>query len=140
MGRGKKNFRADKEYDENQKLKAENQKLKKQISSLRKQLSRVDIDRYQNLKDLVIKQAKEDEEMAKVRAGKKLRDKWKCHECGEGYLRIILLPMLDKVKYIRKCSNFPTCRHQTKAKVYIKGQVKGIFEKEDKNEDKNTKS
>jgi len=131
MSKGKGKRGSNKELYEIQTLRLENRKLKKSITSLRKQLKRVDIDRFQNLKDLVIKQNKENFDSSKVRTGKKLRDKWTCRECNEGYLRIIILPMRNIEKYLRKCSN-PKCNHKTKTKVFDPSKVEGIFEKEDK--------
>lgn len=52
----------DKEYDLLQRLKHENEKLKKQNKRLKKQLQRIDIDRYENLKDIIYKHYQEDAE------------------------------------------------------------------------------
>ena len=110
------------ELKELQRLKYENQKLRKQISSLRKQLSRIDIDRYSNLKELVESQDKQDKQFDKKLELKKLKDKWICWECGRDHLRLIIIPRLDGTFYLRRC---PTCSHKTKMKKYVDG-IEGI--------------
>ena len=53
MGKGKTTKSNSKELSEMQRLKAENQKLKRQLNRLRKQMSRVDLDNYDNLKEVL---------------------------------------------------------------------------------------
>ena len=107
------------ELDQLQKLKEENKKLKKQIGSLRKQLSRIDLDRYENLKELIDKQRHEDEASAKT---SKLLKKWKCYECGNGILKLLIFNRRDGTFYYRRCSN---CDHRTRLQKYHK-DVEGV--------------
>ena len=124
----KRNRYADKELDQLQKLKYENKLLKKRISTLRKQLQRVDIDRYQNLKDLLYKHANEDL-AAKIKAEKeKLKKEWECRECRTGFMKIHTISRLDGVFYYRKCTN-DSCGHRTKTKPYT-DNVEGIKDDE----------
>jgi hypothetical protein len=121
MGRSRRP-KSDGEIKDIQRLKLENQKLKKQISKLRKELSRVDIDRYQHLRDLIESQDREDESFDSKVELENLKRKWECHTCGKDYLRLILVPRLDGTFYFRRC---PTCMNKTKMKKYTSG-VEGI--------------
>ena len=119
---GRRNRYADKELDDLQKLKYENKRLKKQVSSLRKQLQRIDIDRYQNLKDLVRKQSVEDYEENIKQQKKQLKKKWECHSCRVGFMKIHTISRRDGLKYYRKCTN---CDNRTQVKPYNES-VEGI--------------
>lgn len=118
----RRNKYVDKELDELQKLKYENQKLKRQISSLRKQLARIDIDRYENLKDLLYKHANEDLEERIEEEKKKIKQQWECHICRQGFMKIHTISRRDGLFYYRKCTN---CDNRTKTKPYNE-KVKGI--------------
>lgn len=111
-----------KEEDLLQKLKRENDRLKKSISSLRKQLSRVDLDRYENLKDLLYKQADEELNERIVEAKKKLKKKWECFICRIGFMKIHTVSRRDGLRYYRKCTN---CDNRTKMKQY-NDKVEGL--------------
>lgn len=121
MGKGRRAV-GDGEIRDNQRLKLENQKLKKQISSLRKQLSRIDIDRYQSLKDIIENQAEEDNQFETDRALDDLKRKWECHVCAKDYLRLVVVPRQDGTFYFRRC---PSCMNKTKLKRYTEN-VEGI--------------
>lgn len=117
-----------KEQDELQKLKRENDKLKKQVSSLRKQLSRVDIDRYQNIKELLEKQAHEDAEDILQKEREIAEKNWRCWDCGEGLLRVRRLHRLDGSFYYRLCDN-DKCKKRTKTQpIPADGKIKGLGE------------
>jgi len=98
----------DKELTKVQRLRAENQKLKKEIKSLRKEIKNLlsDRDKKQDLEELISIQNKE---------SKKYEDKWNCHHCDSGILKLIILPMRNSTKYFRKCDK---CAHRTKIQVY----------------------
>lgn len=115
---------ADKELDELQKVRQENQKLKRQISSLRKQLQRVDLDRYQNLKDLVKKQAHEELVEKLEKEKKRVEKEWECRECRSGIMKWWPLSRLDGMFYYRMCSN-KDCSNRTKPKP-MNGPVEGV--------------
>lgn len=119
MGRSR---RSDKELQEVQRLKLENQKLRKQIGSLRKQLSRIDIDRYTHLRDIIEAHEEEDDEFDSKVALKQLKSKWQCHDCGKDYLRLILVPRIDGTFYFRRCLS---CGNKTRLKKYTPN-VEGI--------------
>lgn len=115
-----------KEQDDLQRLKRENDKLKKQVSSLRKQISRLDIDRYQNIKEILEKQEVEDSKEVILKEKEKLEKQWKCWECGHGVLRIKRLHRIDGSFYFRKCDN-QSCDHRTKTQpIPADGSVEGI--------------
>jgi len=120
MGKGR---RDGGEQKVNRRLKLENQKLRKQISSLRKQLSRIDIDRYSHLKDMIEAHDEEDSKFDSKVELAELKLKWQCHSCEQDYLKLIIVPRLDGTFYFRRC----TCGHRTKLKKYH-DNVEGLKE------------
>lgn len=51
-----------------------------------------------------------------------LREKWTCHECNEGYLKIIIFNRHDGKHYFRSCTN---CENRTRTKVFTE-DVEGV--------------
>lgn len=121
MGRKSNRPKNDGELKDIRRLKLENSKLKKQISALRKQLSRIDIDRYQHLKDMIEAHEEQDSTFDSTVALEELKTKWECHSCKQDYLKLILVPRMDGTFYFRRCS----CGNRTKLKKYHDG-VEGI--------------
>lgn len=113
---------SDKEYSDLQKLKQENKNLKKKLSTLRKQLARIDIDQHDNIKDLIDKYAEEEIIQRKEDEIKRLEEKWKCHQCQTGHLKLIILERRDNVFYFRKCDN---CSKRTPTKKWEEG-IEGL--------------
>jgi len=112
---------ADSEIDQLQKVRRENKRLKEQISQLRKQISRIDVDRFQNLKDLLDAQDRKEQQEAALEKNKALSEQWKCWHCESGILRLVVLERRDGVFYNRVCDN---CKHRTKLQKYH-DKVKG---------------
>jgi hypothetical protein len=112
------------EVDRLERLKAENKHLRKQIGRLQKQLNRMDIDKFQNLEEIVDVQCKEEEQFHHKSTRDALREKWKCFKCQEGYLKLIIYPRLDGVWYQRRCTE---CGKKTKLQRYHEG-VEGVKE------------
>jgi hypothetical protein len=108
-----------KERDELQVLKYENKKLKKQVSTLRKQLSKLDIDRYENIKDIVARHHQEDLNERLLEEKKKLQKKYKCFDCEDGVLQLHHFSRQDGLFYYRKCTE---CDNRTKMKPYKDGE------------------
>ena len=111
-----------------QRLKNENDKLKRQISSLRKQIARLDLDRYDTIKDLINEHYKEDRAEQGKEILENLKKSWTCRECETGYLEIFVYNRGGETWYYRICSNAPNCLNRTKPKLYTL-QVKGIIRK-----------
>ena len=122
MGRSHKISRNDAELTAVQKLRHENDRLKKQISKLRKQLSRIDIDRYTNLKEMIEAHTSQDEAYDKTEELLQLKKKWICHSCGEDYLRVVIVPRADGMFYFRRCIS---CQYKTKLKK-SDSEIEGI--------------
>ena len=112
----------DKEFDLLQRLKYDNEKLKRQNKTLRKQLQRVDIDRYENLKNIIHKHCAEDLEEELKSEHKKLMKQWECRECEEGFLKLYTISRRDGVFYYRKCTE---CSNRTPTKPYT-DKIEGI--------------
>lgn len=125
-----KSRRGSKEFSREQKLIHENKRLKREVSSLRKQLARLDLDRFNTVREMI------EDAHAEVQAsvGKEvietLKKAWACKECNEGYLEIILFNKLSDTWYYRACNS---CSHRTKSQKYDPNRVKGIV-KESKEE------
>lgn len=96
-----------KEQDDLQRLKRENDQLKKRISSLRKQISRIDVDRYENLQEIVHKFDQQDLQERLADERKEQEKKWKCHKCPDGILKLKLFDRHDGTFYFRKCDCCP---------------------------------
>lgn len=117
--------RGHKERSREQELKYENQKLRREVSSLRKQLARIDLDRYSHVRDIVEEHyAHEEQEVSTQDMLKSMKEKWRCHDCGIGYLEICLYTRLDGTFYYRICSN---CSKRTKSQKYDESKVQGII-------------
>lgn len=111
-----------KEWDEIQRLKNENKKLRRENSKLRKVVSNVDMERYSFVQDLLtsLDYDKYDQDLKQVE--KSLANKWKCHDCDTGMLKLVILFKAGEEYYFRKCSE---CSKRTKLKKYTK-DVEGI--------------
>lgn len=117
---------SDREYDDLDRLKYENKKLKRQISALRKQISRLDIDRYNNVKELLEKQANEDMHEYIEKEKENAEKKWRCWTCGQGVLRPVRMHRRDGSFYYRKCDN-EKCDNRTKTKpIPPDGKIEGL--------------
>lgn len=112
----------DREFSDIQKLRHENKKLKRQISSLRKQLARIDIGRYENLKELLHKHSEEDLQQRIEEENESQKQRWKCFECHDGILKLKIFERRDGIFYFRKCDN---CTNRTKTQKWSE-DVEGI--------------
>jgi hypothetical protein len=119
--------RGHKEYSREQQLLHNNKKLKREIASLRKQLARVDLDRYNHIKDMIERSYQMEEELEGKEILEKLKKNWKCYECARGYMEIVLYNRPDSTWYYRHCTN---CSHRTSSKRYVPGKVEGIVKDE----------
>lgn len=99
------------EQDRLQKLQQENTKLKQQISQLRKQISRLDLDRFQNLKEVLDAQDRRDAEDAAKKRNEVDDKQWTCWTCRVGVLRLHVLEKPGGALYNRVCDE---CGHKTK--------------------------
>ena len=118
-----------KELSQIQSVRRENEKLKRQISSLRKQIARLDLDRYDNIKELIESHYKEDRAEQGKEILESLKKSWSCRECDTGYMEIFVYNRGGETHYYRICSNAPACMNRTKSKLYS-SQVKGIIRKD----------
>lgn len=115
-------------YTKEQRLKGENDKLKRQIASLRKQIARLDLDRYETIKDLIKEHYQEDRAEEGKQILESLKKTWACHDCDTGYLEIFVYNRGGETWYYRICNNAPACLNRTKAQPYSP-QVKGMIRK-----------
>lgn len=120
-----KSRRGAKEFTREQRLANENKKLKQQIAQLRKQLARLDLDRYDSIKEMLEEHNPESQSEFGAEFLENLKKSWLCNDCRNGYLEIILYNKVDATWYYRKCSN---CPHRTKSQRHSP-EVKGIIKK-----------
>ncbi len=116
-------------FTREQKLLHENQRLKKQLAQLRKQLARVDLDRYENIKEIIQKHYQDERAQEGQDILDRLKEEWKCRECQNGYLEIFTYNKMGNTWYYRVCSNSSNCKHRTKPQPYSPANVKGILKK-----------
>jgi len=112
-----------------QRLFYENQKLKRTISSLRKQLARIDLDRYDSVKEIIEQYYQEDRAEEGKAVLETLKKQWSCKECEDGTMEIYVFNRAGGTFYYRICSSAPICTNRTLAKPYLASNVKGIMRK-----------
>lgn len=124
MGKSK---RGERELTREQRLIHENRQLKRHISSLRKELARVDLDRFDNLKQTIEQHYQEDSALEGQNILEKVKQEWKCREpeCS-GFLEIFTYNKVGSTWYYRICSCAPQCKNRTKAQKYTP-DVKGVL-------------
>ncbi len=111
-----------KEQDSLQKIKHENEKLKRTVSSLRKQIARIDISRMENLQEIVHKYTQDVEASEILAKDTKKEQRWKCHDCEDGIMRLKVFERQNGIVYYRKCDK---CDNRTKLQKWNKN-VEGI--------------
>jgi hypothetical protein len=121
-----KSRRGNKEITREQKLVHENKRLKKELAQLRKQLARIDLDRYDTVKEMIQEHYQEDRAQEGLDILENLKKTWACKECSDGYLQIFLYNKVGTTWYYRVCSNAPGCKNRTTAQKYSP-EVKGII-------------
>jgi rubrerythrin len=119
---GRKNHNKDKDEAELARVKRENQQLRKHIRQLQKQLSRVDLEAYSNLKELVDAQNRQSKKLKEESDKEGILKKWLCHECKNDYIRLVVVTRPDGIYYFRRC---PNCSKKTRLQKYD-DKVEGI--------------
>lgn len=104
-----------KEYTKEQRLFHENQQLKREIAQLRKRMARLDLDRYENIKDTINEHYQEDNAEEGQKILKKVKDQWTCHKCFEGHLQMVVYNKVNETWYFRRCDK---CENRTPSKKY----------------------
>lgn len=107
-----------------QRLFQENRVLKRQIQKLNKKLARIDLDRYEQVREIIEEHCIEENKNEGQEILEKMKQEWKCHECDTGYLEIIVFNKINDVWYMRRCNN---CLNRTKSQKYDPKIVKGIL-------------
>lgn len=115
------------ELDLLDRLKHENRKLKAQVNQLRKLITKFDLERYNDVKEILEANERLEERFEKQEARRQLKRTWECWECKEGVLKIIIFPRRDGIFYWRKCTS---CDHRTKLQPYT-NKVKGIKDEDE---------
>lgn len=126
MGKTKRN---DKDFSREQKLINENKRLKRELSKIRKAMARLDLDRYDTIREMVQEHRTESQPEFGADFLENLKKIWLCNDCRNGYLEIILFNKINSTYYYRKCNN---CPNRTKSQKYDPQKVKGIIKEESK--------
>jgi hypothetical protein len=111
-------------FTREQKLQKEIEKLKRENNRLRKLLARIDLDRYDQVREIIEEHYAKDRKDEGQEILDKMKDEWKCREpeCL-GFLEIILFNKLTETWYFRRCN---CCPNRTKSQKYDPKSVKGI--------------
>jgi hypothetical protein len=108
-----------------QRLIKENQSLKKQIQTLRKRLARIELSRYENVKEAIEDHERKSGLPTTQDLLEALKREWACKQDGcSGYLEVTLLNKIDTVYYYRKCN---CCDNRTTSQKYDSKLVRGIL-------------
>ncbi len=125
-----KNTRGSKEFTREQRLIKENRQLKRELAHLRKQITRIDVDRFETIKEMVTDYQEAErlqENLGNPNSNiEALKKQWECRDCGTGTLEISLYSKMGQTFYYRKCNN---CPKRTKGQRYDSNSVKGIIKK-----------
>jgi hypothetical protein len=112
-------------YTREQRLLKENQALKREIASLRKRLARIELNRYENVKEAVEDHQRNSGLPTTQDLLESLKKEWACKKEGcSGYLEVTLFNKIDTVWYYRKCTD---CSNRTPSQKYDAKSVKGII-------------
>ncbi len=108
-----------------QRLIKENQSLKKQVQVLRKRLARIELSRYENVKEAVEDHERNSGLPTTEALLDALKREWACKkENCPGYLEVTLFNKIETVWYYRKCN---CCDNRTPSQKYDPKSVKGII-------------
>ena len=115
--------RGAKEISREQKFAHENKMLKRELSQLRKQLARIDLDRYDSVKEMLEEHNPESQAHFGAEFLENLKKTWLCNDCRQGYLEIIIYNKVNATFYYRQCTH---CPNRTTSQKYDSEKVKGI--------------
>jgi hypothetical protein len=125
-----KSKRSDKEFTREQRLVKENRQLKRELAHLKKQIARIDLDRFETVKqmcnDYQENERFRDSSEESISNLEEMKKTWSCNECSSGYLEIILYSKIGETYYFRKCIS---CNKRTVGQRYDSESVKGIIKK-----------
>lgn len=111
----KSNRNCEKELNQLKAVKEQRDFYKDKYEKLKKLVDRLGEDYPDNKKIKAIKLHVESQKQSDLKA--KLQDKWRCHTCEKGFLKIIKVPSGDGLGYFRKCDN-TKCTKKTRLKPY----------------------
>lgn len=107
-----------------QQLIKENQALKRENSKLRKICARNELNRYEDVKEVIEEHERTSGLNTTGSLLEALKREWACsRESCAGYLEVILFNKIDTIYYYRACN---CCSNRTKSQKYDPKSVKGI--------------
>lgn len=111
----KSNHKCEKELNQLKEVKAQRDFYKDKYEKLKKLVDRLGEDYPDNKKVKAITMHVESHKQSDLKA--KLSEKWRCHSCEKGTLKIIKVPHAGHLGYFRKCDNLK-CTKKTRLKPY----------------------
>ncbi len=121
-----KNTRGSREFTREQRLSKENKQLKQELGRLKKQFARLDLDRFDSVKEMLEEHNSEDAPQTGTQLLESLKQKWLCNDCRQSHLEIVIFTKMGQPHYFRKCTN---CPNRTKSQCYDSSKVTGIMRK-----------
>lgn len=117
-------------FTREQKLAKENQELKRQVQTLRKRLARIELNKYENVKEAVEDHERNSGLPTTQDLLESLKREWQCKKDNcSGYLEVTLFNKIDTTYYYRACN---ACSNRTKSQKYDPALVKGIIKNSEK--------
>ena len=114
--------RGTKEISREQRLIHENKMLKRELGQIRKQLARIDLDRYDSVKEMLEEHNPEGQAAFGAEFLENLKKTWLCNDCRQGYLEIVIYNKVNSTFYYRHCTH---CENRTKSQKHTQ-DVQGI--------------
>lgn len=111
----KSNHKCEKELNQLREMKSQRDFYKDKYDKLKKLVDRLGSEYPDNKKIKSLQKHVEDQKQSDLKM--KLQQKWKCHQCEKGTLKIIKVPQGQSLGYFRKCDN-GKCTHKTRLKPY----------------------
>jgi hypothetical protein len=117
-------------YTREQRLLKENQVLKREISTLRKRMARIELNKYENVKEAVEDHERNSGLPTTQDLLESLKKEWACKKDNcSGYLEITLFNKINDTWYFRRCNS---CDNRTPSQKYDSKSVKGIIKDSEK--------
>lgn len=108
-----------------QRLVKENQALKREIQTIRKRLARIELSRYENVKEAIEDHERNSGLPTTQDLLESLKKEWACKMEGcDGFLEVILFNKINTTYYYRKCN---VCENRTPSQKHDPNTVKGII-------------
>lgn len=121
-----KSRRGQKEISREQALISENKGLKRDLAKIRKQFARIDLDRFDTLREMIEENRTEEEPEFGAAFLENLKKTWLCNDCRQGHLEIVIYSKIGNPWYYRACTSCPNRTKSQKHTPAVTGIVKKV--------------